>query len=847
MTPPRKSRRVRNALAGSLLLVPIGTWAFFRAGPSESEGLPLPLKRVGVTVARLEAADVSATSSEPEGTAAVGAPGDWLIETDTLRLVVGSDAEGVERSMRHGVILDLTAEGGGADKLLDIIPVLEIEGRTQALRAENVMPVGDGPSPYLRIMYRTRDDRVRVETDVKLERGRHWAELVTRVGNTGGGDLKLVRIGDRVRWPGVPTFAPRLGFVKFTSRAEVPWIARRGSNLSYALAFPESNSEVSFQFDRIGSVAQIAFSPGTDLAAGAVVEHRRLLVASNGGLSKLADVVWPLTGRRVGKVHGVVKPAPSWATIEAQHPDGHPVLSVTTDQRGAYELPLPAGHYTLVLKTPGGEDRQDVTIDVGGSVEVRLLAPAPGALAYALEDENERPLAGRFIVRGINGTPDPDLGHTETVSGAKNVFYTMSGKGTIELAAGDYQVTATHGLEYSIESEIVSVTPETGAAVRFNLERVVDTSGWLACDFHLHQAPSFDSNVSLDDRVISLFAEGVEFAVATDHNHITDLGPSARSLGLERDVSLATGVEITTPSWGHFIAFPYPKHNTLPPYASVDPPEIFAAVRARAPGAVIQVNHPRLRGIGYFNRIELDAEDGVASAEGFSFDFDTVEVVNGLELGDPKALTQNLEEWFALLNKGYRYTAVGNSDSHRLVYQWAGYPRTYVRVNDDEPQAVQAEEVARALIAGRAIVSNGPFVYVLVDGEAEPGDQVSADGGRVTLQVSVRAPQWIDVDRIEVFANGVRVASKALPPSFRPGLAGQWETELEIDRDTWIVVMVRGKALPEDALPGLKSAPFGFANPIYIDGDGDGAFRAPDVADKHERPRLGGIGSPGIN
>ena len=53
-------------------------------------------------------------------------------------------------------------------------------------------------------------------------------------------------------------------------------------------------------------------------------------------------------------------------------------------------------------------------------------------------------------------------------------------------------------------------------------------------------------------------------------------------------------------------------------------------------------------------------------------------------------------EWFELINAGRRYTAVGNSDSHRLVYQWAGYPRTYVRVEDDRPSIATDSRCAAA-------------------------------------------------------------------------------------------------------------------------------------------------------
>jgi hypothetical protein len=273
----------------------------------------------------------------------------------------------------------------------------------------------------------------------------------------------------------------------------------------------------------------------------------------------------------------------------------------------------------------------------------------------------------------------------------------------------------------------------------------------------------------------------------------------------------------------------------VPPFVGVEPAEIFSTVRARAPGAVVQVNHPRMPGIGYFNRMELDPATGVAAGEGFSFDFDTIEVANGFELKDTKRFEANLKEWFLLLNLGRRYTAVGNSDSHRLAFNWAGWPRTYVRVVDDRPAAASAGEVARALLAGRAIVSNGPFVHALVDGMAGPGETLRAEQGTVTLQVSVRAPRWMDVRRAEAWVNGRLVASTTRVTPGDSVIRIQWEKVLRLD----IVVIVRGDRPLDVVLPGSGAKPFAFTNPIFVDIDGDGTFRAPgpDVDTAKEVPQ----------
>ena len=153
-------------------------------------------------------------------------------------------------------------------------------------------------------------------------------------------------------------------------------------------------------------------------------------------------------------------------------------------------------------------------------------------------------------------------------------------------------------------------------------------------DFHVHQLPSSDSSIELPDRVMSLVAEGVEFVAATDHNHVTDFAPAIEQLGVNGLLSATTGVEITTPTWGHFNTFPLSPASRASPFLNVTPASIFARVREVSPSSVIQVNHPRMKGCGYFARAELDTKDPSQSTmrTAFSFDFDTLEVMNGLEL-----------------------------------------------------------------------------------------------------------------------------------------------------------------------------------------------------------------------
>ena len=62
------------------------------------------------------------------------------------------------------------------------------------------------------------------------------------------------------------------------------------------------------------------------------------------------------------------------------------------------------------------------------------------------------------------------------------------------------------------------------------------------------------------------------------------------------------------------------------------PLDFFNDVRVNAPGAIIDVHHPRIDSeIGYFDIAHFDARGDRADRPGFSWDFDAVEVMNGYQ------------------------------------------------------------------------------------------------------------------------------------------------------------------------------------------------------------------------
>ena len=52
---------------------------------------------------------------------------------------------------------------------------------------------------------------------------------------------------------------------------------------------------------------------------------------------------------------------------------------------------------------------------------------------------------------------------------------------------------------------------------------------------------------------------------------------------------------------------------------------------------------------------------------------------------------RQVDDWFTLLNLGYRFTALGNSDTHGTTKTESGCPRNYVYISGDDPLLVDIE------------------------------------------------------------------------------------------------------------------------------------------------------------
>ena len=441
-------------------------------------------------------------------------------------------------------------------------------------------------------------------------------------------------------------------------------------------------------------------------------------------------------------------------------------------------------------------------------------APRAGAIAWEIRDHSGATIPAALVIRGEEKTPAPNWGE-DGDGGAAREFAYLDRDGQRPVPPGRYRVTIHRGPEYSLDERTITV--KTGETVKLaaKLERVVDTAGWLSADLHVHALPSFDAPVLLEDRVRSLAAVGVEVAVATDHNAVTDYQPAIAALALGPWLASVVGDEVTTvePRLGHFNVFPLAAGSRPLVYRHARPSEIFAAARRAAPAGVVQVNHPRMGDIGYFELFHFDRaakKSWQAESPLADLGFDAIEIFNGDHYADLSALQPILEDWYALLGAGLPAAASGNSDSHKIAYQEAGMPRNWVLVDHDEPARFDPAAFIAAIRKGHVIVSSGPFVDFRV-GEARPGDSVAA--GAIEAHLRVDAPPWMDLSQVEIIKSGEVVrrftVERNAAPRFDKTIA------LSASSGDWLVAIARG-ARPMKQLYRSGALPFAFTNPIRV-------------------------------
>lgn len=557
-------------------------------------------------------------------------------------------------------------------------------------------------------------------------------------------------------------------------------------------------------------------------------------------LNEQTHTLEPVQGTVVDSVSGAGV-ADVTVTVEKQNSGGNwaTLDRFRTDADGAF-----GGE----LLSYGGESFRLVASKLGmpTSEPVALTLPAASALSLPIVEAAFLQLD----VRGSGGAglPCRVMLYDAASGGERRRILSATGGELVAVAPGEYEVSVLRGIEFSLSEQTVTLVAGETATLTATLERIVDTTGFLLMDSHVHGGPSADSRVLVADRIITAAADGCEVPVNTDHEFILDYKPTVAELGLTAWVRQVTGEEVTPTLPEHINMFPVvptideDARGGIVKWYGLDIAEIFAAIDERSGGGIRQLNHPR-NGCNFLCTIGYDRLTGEATkvpdptllgfapgAVVWSWDFDAIELMNGfgsiwLDPGKPDS-TGLFEDWQSFFNLGHRITAMGVTDTHGI--RGPCQPGTFFESSTDDPAQLDEQELVASIRQGRALLTTGAFARVSVNGSASMGDTVTDMDGSIDVAVKIEAIPQIDVAYFKVFVNCDEVANIV---ATAPDAVVKYDdaVAVAVTADANVVVVGFGtKPMPRgfDGGPAATTPRF-LTNPVFIDTDGNGVFDAP--------------------
>ena len=493
---------------------------------------------------------------------------------------------------------------------------------------------------------------------------------------------------------------PHVSYGLVRAPAEAPALDFAHANKTQFADTAPHSLHVPFVYSAFTGIFQ-ALPPST-LPAGESFKFKRYFVIGAGNVSDISDVAFDLIGKRTGLVSGQVLEDLSHAPVHGARvifiaEDGRKITATKSDANGRFAAQVPAGSYGLAVQI---EDRKigdytRIEVKEGQQHFSSLVAPAPAKLSVRVLSKTEGSLPAKVTLVGESQQAHkgwlprqhlfdlqlgearrytdmvPDTDDPQTRRYIEKFDYTEpNGSLVLEARPGKYTLVVSRGMEYDTYQTEVELIPGKTIQVAAELERVLDTAGYVSADFHLHSLYSLDSGHKLKDRVKSFVGEGLEYAISTDHNFVVDYADVIAHLGVQDWLNSAVGLELTTLDRGHFNGFPLDR-SPIPLEASTEekgaydntiatrtygsfewntksPQDVFDTLRSLGldgEDALIQVNHPRSPILGYFSQYNVDADNLLVKGESgllapnslerpqyspanFSWDFDAIEVLN---------------------------------------------------------------------------------------------------------------------------------------------------------------------------------------------------------------------------
>lgn len=830
----------------------------FATGSTDGNATPLMVPAGGVRAGRLQ------TAQFPTDRMGLGEwrAGDYVLANERIALLVEAARPSAGYDPWGGGIVGIARNDGG--RLVDAADFNEIIfglGRF-TLQAETVSVLHDGTDgmpavvravgtlkaiPFIDDFGRTLAPQdysmVRAAVDYELRPGTQSVDVSVTFDTSAADDDQIITTVLHAFFQGyrMSRFFPNTGFVPTGSDATTPqsnWVGFiDDAAMSYAWQLPMTSQTLSTFVSVSGFDAFRAPQIRLAMCTQTRVPFARLVVGGP-GLDGLTQALAAQSGDTLRVLRGTVNEAAGTGAagvrVHALSMDGTRYITrATTDATGAFTLHVPQGMPVRLGAWRQGDAVPD-PVSVGATdTTATIRLAAHGTLrVVATEAGGTTALPVRVQVFPATGMPPQvpaNWGENLPGDGRLHLAFPTNGDVSLPTPPGRWRVVVSRGPEYDLLDTTVDVRANETTMVPASLRRVVDTTGALCGDFHIHTHRSPDSEDTAQFKIATAVGDGLEILARSEHEYVAEWQSMVRDMNLQRWAFGLTSLELTTFVWGHFGVFPLEVNRDRPnggnfEWAGRLPPAVFDEVRRRPEHPTIVINHPRsgLPGGSYFDYAQYNPMTGQANMAAWDTNFTAVEFFNDSSFEQNATLVR---DWYSFLDRGRRVFAVGSSDSHHVVKgSPVGYPRTCLYLGSDDPQTATPAAVGTAVGTGRSTVFGGIYVDVqALPGSGTgtpvgPGQELTGAGTEAIVRVRVQAAPWVTAQRLRVIVHGVEQPVIALDDTTRDptnrAIRFQRDIRVPVPADgTYVIVAAQGGEL-QPVFPGR--AAFGVSNPIFL-------------------------------
>jgi TolB protein len=585
-------------------------------------------------------------------------------------------------------------------------------------------------------------------------------------------------------------------------------------------------------------------------------DGKAIIFVGNAEVAWGSGDIWTVPVRDPAQRRKILGEETSWSARPELAPDGKRLLFASyhgrqthqlwlTTLQGAAPLPLtfgdgerrnarwsPDGQHIAYIGNgeADGNTSLEVIDVVGGARRIvnarqrRTLAPI-ARIQLDIVDGNGKPVPARVRVRGSDDRAyapasawmHADDGFDRQKQRTETHYFHCATPCALDVPAGATEIFVQRGFAHAIWQQRVQAKAGRENRIRVELRPQplpAEFGDWISADLHVHM--NYGGHYRNDPRRLAWQAQAedldvVENLIVNKEERIPDIAyfGAAGDNGAPRNIAHAQ--EYHTSFWGHLGLLNLGDHYLTPDFtayrhtalASPYPHNGVIADLAHAQDGVVGYVHP-------FDTVPDPAKDAVLThqlpADVAHGKVDYLEVVG---FADHKATAQ---VWYRLLNLGFRVAAGAGTDAmanYASLRGSVGMNRVFVDIGGadaNRPASKHPASILAPLKAGRAFVSNGPLLGLLLDGR-KPGDTLST--GKHAYRVALRSP--VAVDHLELVHNGQVIKRFALTGDHRVFDA---EGTIDIAEGGWLLL----RAWNDDADPQvLDLYPYATTNPVWLD------------------------------